>query len=627
MQLDSSLLTLRRLNEMFLDNVSETTTALEDCTKSECCSVLAGGSSNWCCSDTESYYRQQYRFKSGHNSCSGFPHIPRHEKSTVSGPNGSAWCHVPEGVFAELLLKLESNEVSRVRLLCSDWKRSTRRTLLRLRPSRPHLLDLGRCSRQVRDADLGLVRQLSGLTELDLPSCDCLSGRGLAALAPLSRLAALSLRRCSALTAEGVSRLTQLTSLDLGHAGSVDDALVEALAAAMAGLRTLSLQGCHAVTDAGLRAAARITGLTALDVSQCLAVTGAGVAGLLPLAGSLVHLQLAMCRLSDAGEQTIRRLTNLTELNLSSCKVTDSMMDSVRLLPRLRALDISMNPRLTGLGLSALAPPGIPAPPLTSLDLSYCIEAGRGDLAALKGMPSLSRLCLHRCEVGDSAMIVIGSCLRRLSDLSLSHCAGVGNAGLQALCRLPGLRRLNLQHCTGLSAEGLSSLSRLTSLTSLDLTNVNQTCNQTMGVVGRLTELRTLNIPWCARVTDAGVGLLSGLSQLTWLSMAHCYQLGDGACRSVRRLVRLTHLDLSMCHQLTDDGLREIGGLAFLRCCSLIGLWMISDQGVAHAIEALPSLTYLDIRQCDRVTPKVISYAECMKHKRLRCVLGSRDTP
>jgi len=195
-----------------------------------------------------------------------------------------------------------------------------------------HLLDLGRCSRQVRDADLGLVRQLSGLTELDLPSCDCLSGRGLAALAPLSRLAALSLRRCSALTAEGVSglsRLTQLTSLDLGHAGSVDDALVEALAAAMAGLRTLSLQGCHAVTDAGLRAAARITGLTALDVSQCLAVTGAGVAGLLPLAGSLVHLQLAMCRLSDAGEQTIRRLTNLTELNLSSCKVGSPLLPSL----------------------------------------------------------------------------------------------------------------------------------------------------------------------------------------------------------------------------------------------------------------------------------------------------------
>ena len=62
-----------------------------------------------------------------------------------------------------------------------------------------------------------------------------------------------------------------MQSLDLGACRRVGDGALAALggAAALGGLRALSLAGCEDVGDAGVAAVARLAGLTALDLRNC----------------------------------------------------------------------------------------------------------------------------------------------------------------------------------------------------------------------------------------------------------------------------------------------------------------------------------------------------------------------
>eukprot|EP00873_Tetraselmis_striata_P020421 jgi/Tetstr1/440685/TSEL_028993.t1 len=556
-----------------------------------------------------------------------------------SGKKGSVWYSLPEGIFSDMLLRLQVDEVRSVRLMCREWRWTTRRALTSLRPRKLpstrilhafpflKLLDLDRCSRQLRDGDLEQVQRLSSLTALNLLSCENISDTGLEALLPLTSLASLCLQCCTLLTDRAVAilcRMPNMTALNIGHVPGISDAGLEELARGMPKLRSLSLQACSNITDAGMGALSRMPKLTTLTISRCTGITDAGLAALQPLAPTLVQLELGMCsNLTHKGLHALQHLSNLTTLNLSSCKVNDLGLACLGALPHLSSLNLSTNASITGGGLTALASPQLAAT-LTSLDLSLCMHVTKDSLAALRSLRSLTQLNLHRCEVGDDMLSMIGSSLPCMTNLDLSNCNQLGDAGLQALGKLPSLRELNLQQCNNLSSEGLLSLQSLSSLTTLNVSHVNQVDDAAAEGFGHLTQLQTLDMTWCARVSSKGAQSLAQLRQLTWLSLAHCYQISDETCRALAHLTQLTHLDLSMCHQVGDKGLGCLDSLSQLRWCKLMGLWMLTDAGVSLFIRNVPSTTFLDVRKCERISPQIISADFRDKHSSLRYILSDR---
>ena len=93
------------------------------------------------------------------------------------------------------------------------------------------------------------LRNLTGLTGLNLCGCENVTSEGLLAVSSLTALTSLKLNN-SKMTSEGLRTVSSLTALT-----------------------TLNLYGCRQVTSEGLRA---VSSLTALDLTCCKNVTFAG---------------------------------------------------------------------------------------------------------------------------------------------------------------------------------------------------------------------------------------------------------------------------------------------------------------------------------------------------------------
>ena len=205
--------------------------------------------------------------------------------------------------------------------------------------------------RNFDDGDLQKLRDMPGLTSLDLGDCEYYTDAGLKELGHLTALTSLDL------TWRTPWGITDAGLKELGH---------------MTALQSLNLFGCH-ITDAGLEGLGHMTSLTTLNLRNCFHITDAGLKELRGMT-SLISLDLYGCRnITDAGLMELGRMTSLTSLILDGCeKITD---DGLKELGRMTALE--------------------------SLDLSYCnqtTEAGRRELA--EQLPNLSRDGI--CYVSDT---------------------------------------------------------------------------------------------------------------------------------------------------------------------------------------------------------------------------------
>ncbi|KAJ1622889.1 hypothetical protein T492DRAFT_1059362 [Pavlovales sp. CCMP2436] len=118
----------------------------------------------------------------------------------------------------------------------------------------------------------------------------------------------------------------QLESLDLGDSREwLTDASMNALCYVLS-LRSISLVGAR-VSDAGMGFLVRQQALRELDLSWCSALGDAFLHHLVPLAGSMVSLNLTGTAITDAGLPTVLQLTSLQRLGLGNTAITDKGMD------------------------------------------------------------------------------------------------------------------------------------------------------------------------------------------------------------------------------------------------------------------------------------------------------------
>jgi hypothetical protein len=221
------------------------------------------------------------------------------------------------------------------------------------------------------------------------------------------------------LAAAPPASLSTLTSLRFAFC-DVEGADIEAaLSGSGRGLRSLSLEGTHKVTDAAAaRLVARLGGpsLEALSLYWGLTVHDA------------VLTAGALC-------------PGLTRLNLSGCKsVTDAALAAVAGgCPALASLDVTRCPALTDGGVAAaVGGCGGGAPPLarlTELRCYACEAVGDATLTALgAACPALEVLdCCGATGATDAGVAALAAGCPRLREVGLGWVAGVGDGGVTAL--------------------------------------------------------------------------------------------------------------------------------------------------------------------------------------------------
>lgn len=262
-------------------------------------------------------------------------------------------------------------------------------------------LNLAHCT-GITDIGFGLLTSLTALKNLGIGGCTQLTD---AALEPLQQLPLeqFKLARSANYTDEAlvhVSRYSRLQALHVTRIRTFTDRGVAALGA-LTSLRELTLSGLEGPTDEGI--AACLTPLVGLEVTL-LGGIAAGVKSMAALATLPVlrTVDLNHCPgVNDAGLQVFARpggLMCLEALNLSGCAISDAGVEVLvhgpaRPLVRLHRLAFSDCIMLTDAALRTLAE----IPYLQSLLLNGCIEITDAGVQALADCPSMERLALGGC--------------------------------------------------------------------------------------------------------------------------------------------------------------------------------------------------------------------------------------
>ena len=187
-------------------------------------------------------------------------------------------------------------------------------------------LSLGSCA-GISDGSLRAIGAIEALQLLDLSFCGDVTDAGLEHLRGLKNLRRLNLAG-TALTDAGLASIGELTALeeldvsgDLIRRGSLDGSGLRHLKA-LTRLRRLSLYNTF-VDDAGLHALEKLPALEALNLGD----TWIGPDGLSRLGAlkELRELRLAYCGgIDDSALEALATLTQLEDLDLAFCRITDA---------------------------------------------------------------------------------------------------------------------------------------------------------------------------------------------------------------------------------------------------------------------------------------------------------------
>jgi internalin A len=155
-------------------------------------------------------------------------------------------------------------------------------------------------------------------------------------------------------TDEGLRHLAELpylTHLDLSYTRLSDAALVHV--GKLKNLQSLSLEGCGSITGSGL------IHLTALNDLRQLRLRGSGLSGCylreIGRLRALRSLDLGVAELRDEDLKHLQSLASLEELWLDGCGVSDAGIVHLRVLIRLRTLELASDDGVTDTSVATLA--------------------------------------------------------------------------------------------------------------------------------------------------------------------------------------------------------------------------------------------------------------------------------
>ncbi|XP_072171486.1 uncharacterized protein [Diadema setosum] len=266
-------------------------------------------------------------------------------------------------------------------------------------------------------------------------------------------------------------------------------------------------------------------------------------------------------------------------------------------------------------------------------------------------------------SVHDAMFSTLISGCPMLTSINVEGCDQITDSLISRLILLPRLKTLNLSHCTKLSDEAVFEIARFFNhLEELDINGIPWISDRAVIMLTqeRQATLRCLRLDG-AELTDVSVHQAMQCPNLSEFEVFFCEQLTDDTLQSLRdwgnpvhlrlhkgkeftesalaslflspHLSSLTFLDLSECSELKDQGLINIAHRCpYLKHLAVEWCWFITDVGLVQVLDnckymehldllglhailghcladiptKLPQLTYLDLRQCNRITDTML---------------------
>lgn len=224
------------------------------------------------------------------------------------------------------------------------------------------------------------------------------------------------------------------------------------------------------ISDKALKALAGNTTVRSLDLSDAHAITEKGIAYL--KGDSIQILNLKKTKVTDGVGKYLTMIVgadsipSLVDLNLSETQVTDGIIPTLKQLPKLEVVDLSVN------------------------DISN-IGAKELEKAHFK------RLNLAKTAVGDTAMDSIAS-IPSLVVLNLNG-TQVSDAGVKKLIGLKQLQELHLAE-TRVSDEAMKVLPNLKNLSVLNISKTDVS-DKSLAIILKCPQLAYVNITGCLKIT------------------------------------------------------------------------------------------------------------------------------
>ena len=198
------------------------------------------------------------------------------------------------------------------------------------------------------DDSFAPLSECHALKRLNLGGCRNITGNGMRHLRNLS-IQTLDVQRTQ-VGDTGIREIATLSQLSELHLGSCPITSAGLAPLAQSKLRTLDLEGCIGVSDAGLEHIKTIHTLKTLN----LAKTSVGNRGLTALAdlSQLEDLSLEGPSINDDSCAILANLRSLTTLRVKNSQISDAGLQELQTLHNLTTLDISQCGEITERGIS-----------------------------------------------------------------------------------------------------------------------------------------------------------------------------------------------------------------------------------------------------------------------------------
>jgi F-box/leucine-rich repeat protein 2/20 len=374
----------------------------------------------------------------------------------------------------------------------------------------------------------------------------------------------------------------------------------------------LNLRNCHRLTDVGLESVALCHNIQDLNLSGCEHITDAGICLVMNSCRSIHHLNIAYTQIGDWGLSAVGMCRSLEYFSIAGCQgITDlglSFLEGgMRTRHRLRLLDMSECEHITDKGLHTVANM------CPNLQCLLIADVGK---VSVKGINHVAVRCKHikwidisGCiRITDASIESVAKARSPLTRLDLEN-NNITDKGVKMLthgCRL--LTHLNLVDCDHITDESLSHISQhLKRLEVLSLADNTQfTSHGLHALIGggsMVTRLRKLNLTNCHSVTNHTlVFLLTKCTELESLVLRFCENISADGLESVHQAKYLCELDLHGCHRVNDVALEHVALNQSIQTLILSALPNISDTGIKYLVRGCPSLRYLSLDSCVKLT-------------------------
>jgi len=288
---------------------------------------------------------------------------------------------------------------------------------------------------------------------------------------------------------------------------------------------------------------------------------------LMMMAGVSGDADVAAWIRSQAGSAQVNAAGEVEEVSLGYTWITDSDMERVAALKKVRKLDLAMG-QMGERGLALLRE----MRSVKELTLYHAEFVADVAMANLAGWKQLERLVVRGTDITDTSMAYIGG-MTNLKALDISWTQITDN-GLDHLGNLTQLEELALGG-NKVSGSGMTMLRVLPKLRVLD---VNGTQKRNSGM-------------WMASIADFDLDMIGSLGSLEELNLGGT-KVTDLGMEKLPRLKKLRRLDVSRT-AVSGAGLAQLSGLPVER----LSVWKskkIGDDAAAQ-IAMLKGLKVLDI--------------------------------